>query len=96
MNNVVRLLLKRGLVTDLARIPHALDLSSPAMATTVNCALKVRMRARTGTGTRTGALVNHTENVMINASGALVTRHGDGTTSPWRTDSLPNSVWFEK
>ncbi|XP_076304373.1 LOW QUALITY PROTEIN: HECT, UBA and WWE domain containing E3 ubiquitin protein ligase 1 [Tachypleus tridentatus] len=40
MNNMVRILLKRGLVTDLARIPHSLDLSSPHMATTVNSALK--------------------------------------------------------
>lgn len=40
MNNMVRLLLKRGVVTDLARIPHSLDLSSPSMANTVNAALK--------------------------------------------------------
>ncbi|XP_077544919.1 HECT, UBA and WWE domain containing E3 ubiquitin protein ligase 1 isoform X4 [Haemaphysalis longicornis] len=40
MNNMVRVLLRRGLVTDLARIPHCLDLSSPHMAATVNSALK--------------------------------------------------------
>ena len=40
MNNMVRLLLKRGVVTDLARIPHSLDLSSPSMVNTVNAALK--------------------------------------------------------
>lgn len=40
MNNIVRTLLRRGVVTDLARIPHHLDLSSPHMATTVNSALK--------------------------------------------------------
>lgn len=40
MNNIVRNLLKRGLVTDLARIPYSLDLSSPYMATTINSALK--------------------------------------------------------
>ncbi|XP_064483541.1 E3 ubiquitin-protein ligase HUWE1-like isoform X1 [Ornithodoros turicata] len=40
MNNMVRVLLRRGLVTDLARIPHSLDLSSPHMAATVNAALK--------------------------------------------------------
>ncbi len=40
MNNMVKILLKRGLVTDLARIPHNLDLSSPSMANTVNAALK--------------------------------------------------------
>ncbi len=33
-------------------------------------------------------VVSVRENVMINASGALVTHHCDGTTSPWRTDSL--------
>lgn len=40
MNNIVKNLLKRGLVTDLARIPHSLDLSSPYMAATVNAALR--------------------------------------------------------
>ena len=40
MNNMVKLLIKRGLVTDLARIPHSLDLSSPSMANTMNAALK--------------------------------------------------------
>jgi len=40
MNNMVRVLLKKGLVNDLARIPHCLDLSSPRMANTVNIALK--------------------------------------------------------
>ena len=34
------MLLKKGLVTDLARIPHSLDLSSPNMPNTVNAALK--------------------------------------------------------
>lgn len=33
-------MLKRGLVTDLARMPHSLDMSSPLMAFTVNAALK--------------------------------------------------------
>ena len=37
---MVRTLLKKGLVVDLARIPHSLDLSSPSMASTVNAALK--------------------------------------------------------
>lgn len=40
MNNIVKNLLKRGLVTDLARIPYSLDLSSPYMAATVNAALR--------------------------------------------------------
>jgi len=40
MNNMVRVLLKKGLVNDLARIPHCLDLSSPRMAVTMNIALK--------------------------------------------------------
>ena len=40
MNNVVRIMLRKGLVTDLARVPHSLDLSSPNMATTINSALK--------------------------------------------------------
>ena len=37
---MVKFMLKRGLVNDLARIPHSLDMSSPMMAFTVNAALK--------------------------------------------------------
>ena len=40
MNNIVKILLKKGIVQDLAKITHSLDLSSPNMATTVNGALK--------------------------------------------------------
>ncbi len=40
MNNIVKILLRKGLVTDLARIPHSLDLASPNMANTINAALK--------------------------------------------------------
>ena len=40
MNNIVKVLLRRGVVADLARIPHSLDLSSPLVATTMNAALK--------------------------------------------------------
>ena len=37
---MVKVLIKRGLVSDLARVPHSLDLSSPHMALTINAALK--------------------------------------------------------
>ena len=40
MNNVVKIMLKRGLISDLARVAHSLDLSSPNVANTVNAALK--------------------------------------------------------
>ena len=40
MNNVIRLMLKKGVITDLARVSYSLDLSSPHMATTVNATLK--------------------------------------------------------
>lgn len=40
MNNIVRLMLRKGIVNDLARVPHCLDLSSPNFAFTVNAALK--------------------------------------------------------
>ena len=33
-------MVKRGLITDLARVSHALNFSSPSMAATVNAALK--------------------------------------------------------
>ncbi|XP_076447673.1 E3 ubiquitin-protein ligase HUWE1-like isoform X2 [Babylonia areolata] len=39
-NVMVKLLIRKGLVIDLARVPHSLDLSSPYMAATVNAALK--------------------------------------------------------
>ncbi len=40
MNNMVKILLKKGIISDLARVPHSLDLSSPNVAATVNAALK--------------------------------------------------------
>lgn len=40
MNNIIRFLLKKNVIQDLARVPHNLDLSSPNMAATVNAALK--------------------------------------------------------
>ena len=40
MNNMVKFMLKRGLVSDLARIPHCLDMSYPLMAFIVNAAPK--------------------------------------------------------
>ncbi|XP_014203791.1 E3 ubiquitin-protein ligase HUWE1 isoform X2 [Copidosoma floridanum] len=40
VNYVVRVMLKKGIITDLAKIPHSLDLSSPNMAATINAALK--------------------------------------------------------
>ncbi|GAB6020027.1 hypothetical protein CHUAL_014109 [Chamberlinius hualienensis] len=40
MNNIIRVLIKKNVMQDLARVPHCLDLSSPNMAATVNAALK--------------------------------------------------------
>lgn len=40
LNNMVKIMLRRGIVNDLARITHSLDFSSPHMALTVNAALK--------------------------------------------------------
>ncbi|XP_032242084.2 E3 ubiquitin-protein ligase HUWE1 isoform X2 [Nematostella vectensis] len=39
-NTTMRLLTKRGLITDLARVPHSLDLASPYLVTTLNALLK--------------------------------------------------------
>lgn len=36
----MKILVKKGMLVDLARIPHSLDLSSPFLAATVNAALK--------------------------------------------------------
>ncbi|CAK9823562.1 E3 ubiquitin-protein ligase HUWE1, partial [Anthophora retusa] len=40
VNYIVRFMLRKGIITDLAKIPHSLDLSSPNMAGTINAALK--------------------------------------------------------
>ncbi|XP_046406854.1 E3 ubiquitin-protein ligase HUWE1 isoform X2 [Ischnura elegans] len=40
VSHMVRIMQRRGLVTDLARIPSHLDLSSPSMAPTMNAVLK--------------------------------------------------------
>merc|ERR1719370_2510446 len=40
VNNIVRMMLKKGIVTDLARVQHSLDLSSPNVAKTINAVLK--------------------------------------------------------
>jgi len=40
VNYIVRIMLRKGIITDLAKIPHSLDLSSPNMAGTINAALK--------------------------------------------------------
>lgn len=39
-NNMMKILVKKGMLVDLARIAHSLDLSSPFLASTVNAALK--------------------------------------------------------
>lgn len=39
-NNIVRLFVRKGLVTDLARIPNSLDLSAPHMFATMNSIMK--------------------------------------------------------
>lgn len=40
VNNMVRFMMRKGIITDLSRIPHSLDLSSPKMAATMNAVLK--------------------------------------------------------
>lgn len=40
MNHMIRLILRRGIVADLARFTHCIDLSSPHLAATINAALK--------------------------------------------------------
>ena len=61
-NNVMKLLLKKGLVNDLARVPHSLDLASPNFVATINCLLKpmeklsgvVNQQSSSGPSTATG------------------------------------------
>ncbi|CAL4112860.1 unnamed protein product, partial [Meganyctiphanes norvegica] len=40
MNNMIRVMVRKGLVTDMARIPYSLDFSSPNMDTSINASLK--------------------------------------------------------
>lgn len=40
VNNIARLMLRKGIFNDLARIPHYLDMSNPHFPATVNSALK--------------------------------------------------------
>lgn len=40
VNNIARLMLRKGLFNDLARVPHCLDMSSPNFPITINAALK--------------------------------------------------------
>lgn len=40
VNNIARLMLRKGLFSDLARVPHCLDMSSPFFCGTINSALK--------------------------------------------------------
>ena len=77
---MVKLLIRKGLVTDLARVPHSLDLSSPYMAATVNAALKpletlsraVNMPAPPGSKTKAGG----------DGAGPIVQEDQGGTTHP--------------
>lgn len=40
VNNIARLMLRKGIFNDLARVPHCLDMSSPSFPITINTALK--------------------------------------------------------
>lgn len=40
LNNIVKIMLRKGVVTDLARVTHSLDLSSPHMSGTINSVMK--------------------------------------------------------
>ena len=40
MNNIVKIMWKKGLLIDLARVPHHLDLSNPYTAASINAAMK--------------------------------------------------------
>lgn len=40
VNNIARLMLRKGIFNDLARVPHCLDMSSPNFPITINSALK--------------------------------------------------------
>jgi E3 ubiquitin-protein ligase HUWE1 len=40
LNNIVKIMLRKGVVNDLARVTHSLDLSSPHMSGTINSVMK--------------------------------------------------------
>ncbi|XP_054708625.1 E3 ubiquitin-protein ligase HUWE1-like [Uloborus diversus] len=68
MNNIVRILLKKGVVVDLAKIPHYLDLSSPHMAATVNSALKPLETLSRIVNLPSGHVTNKSRNKTTNSS----------------------------
>ncbi|XP_071495531.1 E3 ubiquitin-protein ligase HUWE1-like [Diadema antillarum] len=94
MNNITRLLLRKGLVTDLARVPHSLDLSSPNMASTVNSALKpletlsrivnhphVRLRGLSNIRNVTQYINQRSASGADSAGGAVLRRNMDASPS---------------
>ncbi|XP_051961195.1 E3 ubiquitin-protein ligase HUWE1-like isoform X5 [Xyrauchen texanus] len=89
MNNIIRLFLKKGLVNDLARVPHSLDLSSPNMANTVNAALKpletlsrIVNQPSSLFGGKGASSKNKTENGTVRDSNSNTQDQGVGEAEP--------------
>merc|ERR1712223_812829 len=90
MNNMVKVMLKKGIINDLARVTHSLDLSSPNVAATVNAVLKpletlsriVNQPTGLGPGAQRGGSKNKT------GSGANATNGTDGDTEALESSNV--------
>lgn len=87
MNNIVRLMLRKGIFNDLARVPHCLDLSSPNFPFTVNAALKPlealsRIVNQPVNGTQTSKIKKTQQSTLDDTGGTQ-----SGTTSTEATNA---------
>merc|ERR1712223_415445 len=90
MNNMVKVMLKKGIINDLARVTHSLDLSSPNVAATVNAVLKpletlsriVNQPTGLGPGAQRGGFKNKT------GSGANAANGTDGDTEALESSNV--------
>ncbi|KAK6177350.1 hypothetical protein SNE40_015469 [Patella caerulea] len=91
MNNMVKILIKRGLVSDLARVPHCLDLSSPYMANTINSALKpLETLSRSVNQSMQNNLVKPKNNTSTLAVGS--TQTVDESTANMGVQAVPSEI----
>lgn len=91
MNNIVRLMLRKGIFNDLARVPHCLDLSSPNFPFTVNAALKPleslsRIVNQPVNGTQTSKIKKTQHSVLDDVGGTI-----SGATSTEATHAQVSS-----
>ncbi|XP_031573679.1 E3 ubiquitin-protein ligase HUWE1-like isoform X3 [Actinia tenebrosa] len=85
-NNTMKLLTKRGLITDLARVTHSLDLGSPYLVTTLNALLKPLEKLSSIVNQPTGGPSTAQPKAGTQSTG-VGTRDGASTTQEGATDA---------